>query len=193
MLDLFHNRNYVENPYNNFFEIRARDIDKNIINFSEYKNKVCLVVNYCPKTDNLQNMIELKNKFSKDSFEILAFPSCENEKIYLSNKEMKDEILKNDTDGIKVFNRVYLNGDEIAEVYKYCLRNSNFFDIRKGTAQRINKKFEKFLIKKNGKLYGYFHRDILIDEIEENIKNLLSDKNENISIRKDYINYNKYI
>jgi glutathione peroxidase-family protein len=201
MLDLFQrNRYYVENPYNNFFELKAKDMDKNLVSFEDYKNKVLLIVNFCPLVSDINllktefnKLNDLKSSF-KNNFEILAFPSCSGKQ--LSDKEMKEAVHKSltneDDKTIKIFNRIYLNSnDELSDVYKFCLRNSSLFDVKKGTAESV-KDLSKFLIRKNGKVFEYYTNDIPISEIEDNIRNLLNDKKNNIEIRTDFINYNKY-
>jgi glutathione peroxidase-family protein len=198
MQDLFQrNRYYVENPYKNFFEIQARDLNKNLVSFSGYKNKVLLIYNFCPIADKnfikaeFDKLNQLKAKHI--NFEILAFPSCPGQQ--LSDEEMKKHILANEdingSKNIKIFNRIYLNSSEMADAYKFCLRNSTLFDLKKGTAETAPD-FTKFLIRKNGKVFEYYTYDMPLIEIDDNIHNLLNEKNSNFEVRTDYIKYNKY-
>ena len=202
MLDLYKKGNYVDNPYNNFYEINARDLNKNPISMDKFKSKVLLIVNFNPFDKNLkqtyEKLIEMKENLGQD-FEILAFPSSELDKINASDREIKDQILSKefvDQEKINVFNRVYLNGDEIAEVYKYCQKNSGFFRVREGTSKPIEKNFVKFLIDKNGKVYSQYDKN---NDEEENVllddaKKLLEKTGEkNIVIRKDFTRYDKFI
>ena len=79
MQDLFRKGNYVDNPYNNFFEIRARDIDKNYVHMNQFNKKIILVVNISPVDKNLKleydKLLQLKDSFQNENLEILAFPS----------------------------------------------------------------------------------------------------------------------
>jgi glutathione peroxidase-family protein len=196
MMDLFQrNRLYVDNPYNNFFELKAKDLQGEIVPFSKYANKVTLVYNFCPLTDanflksEFEKLDSLKSAHKK--LEILAFPSCPGKQI--SDNEMSNLIKANQNiSGIKVFNRIYLDSSELSDVYKYCLRNSSLFDLKKGTAQGVPD-FSKFLIRKNGKVYEYYTHDMPFDEIDDNIRNLESEKDSHVGIRTDYIRYNKYL
>jgi glutathione peroxidase-family protein len=204
MLDLFQrNRYYVETPYNNFFELKAKDINKNIVPFSTYNHKVILVFNFCPAADNMslksqfEKLNELKTSINNPRFEVFAFPSCQtiDSNINLSDNESRELILKKndiiDINNLRMFNRVYLNSSEMADVYKFCLKNSSLFDKTKGTAEGV-RDYTKFLISKNGKVYEHYTRDIPNDELEDNIRNLLNERESNIDLRTDYINYNKY-
>ena len=202
MLDLFKKGNYVDNPYKNFYEISARDINKNPISMQKYKSKVLLVTNFNPfdkdLKDSYDKLIEMKENLGQD-FEILAFPSSELDKKNASDREIKDQILSwefLDKEKINIFNRVYLNGDEIAEVFKFCLKNSGFFRVREGTSRQIENNFVKFLIDKNGKVYSHYDKlnndeeDVLLNDAR---KLLSQNVDKNISIRNDFTNYDKFI
>ncbi len=202
MLDILKNGNYVDTPYNNFYEIKARDLNKNLIQMKEYQKKVLLVVNVSPYDKNskseFEKLLKLKETLG-ENFEILAFPSGEIEKVNVSDREMKEEILSKDfidKNKINIFNRVYLNGNEICEVFKYCLRNSNFFRMREGTAKPIHNNFVKFLIDKKGKVFSQYLPDgenVEKQIIEDANKLLFEEGNKEIKIREDFISYDKYI
>jgi glutathione peroxidase len=203
IFDLLKKGNYVDNPYKNFYEISARDINKYPISMEKFKNKVILVTNFNPFDKNLKDsyekLIELKENLGED-FEILAFPSSELDKINSSDKEIKEKILSNEyinMEKINIFNRVYLNGDEISEVYKYCQKNSGYFRVREGTAKPIEENFVKFLIDKNGKVHSHYNNNSSNSKdnvLLEDAKKLLEQKvNNNISIRNDFTKFDKYI
>jgi glutathione peroxidase len=203
MLDLYRKGNYVDNPYKNFYEIKARDLNKNLISMDKYQDKILLVVNFCPfnkdvdegfkNLDNLLNKIENKDK----NFEILAFPSCETDNLEVSDKEMKEKIMQfekfKQNNKYNIFNRVYMNGPEIAEVYKYCLRNSKLFKYKEGKSELLNQNFSKFLINKKGKVYNHYGQYTIQEDILEDINKLLKDQFvKNIDIRNKFSNYDKY-
>lgn len=201
MMDLFKKGNYVENPYQNFFEIKAKDIDKNVIRLDKYYTNTLLVANISPCDKNFiqeyEKLIQLKNSFKNEPFEILAFPSCQIDNLELSDLEIKDKLLSEDIvqknlDKIRLFNRVYVNGEEIPEVLKFCYRNSSLFMFREGKANYLDKNFSKFLIARNGSVYNYFPAEVDNDEIEKNIKYLIVQKLEKTKVRDDFINYNKF-
>lgn len=201
MMDLFKKGNYVETPYKNFYEIQARDLDKNIFKMKDLNKKILLVVNISPFDKNWENefekLIEIKKNYKNDKFEILAFPSGQIDNVEISDREMKDkllnlEIVKNNLNAIKIFNRVYMNGSETSEVFKYCYRNSPLYMYREGKSKFLNKNFSKFLINNNGIVYAYYSSDVEIEEIEKNIEYLIVQRPEKINIREDFINLNKF-
>ena len=201
MMDLFKKGNYVDTPYNNFFEIKARDMDKNVIKMANFYKNIILVVNISPYDKNFEkefnNLISLKTEFRDQPLEILAFPSSQLDNKELSDREMKEKLLleemvKNNLDKIRVFNRVYVNGPETSEVMKFCYRNSSLFMIREGLSMPLYKNFSKFLITKNGVVHSYYSPESDKEELEKNIKYLINQKMENIKIRDDFINFNKY-
>src|SRR5882757_4153920 len=60
------------------YQFDVQKIDGEQINLSKYKDKVLLIVNtasQCGFTPQLKDLVELKNEFKDEDFEILAFPS----------------------------------------------------------------------------------------------------------------------
>jgi len=110
MLDLFRKGTYADNPYNNFFEIKARNLDKKTINMSDYEKKVVLLVNVSPFDQNskeeFKKLNELKLKYKNEPFEILAFPSSQIDKKVLTDDEMKLKMKEVGDINFSVFNRV---------------------------------------------------------------------------------------
>src|SRR5258708_36683088 len=63
---------------NSIYQFNIQQLDGEEINLSEYKDKVLLIVNtasQCGFTPQLKDLVELKNEFKDEDFEILAFPS----------------------------------------------------------------------------------------------------------------------
>jgi glutathione peroxidase-family protein len=201
MMDIFKKGSFVETPYHNFFEINAKDWNKNLIKMSKFSHKTLLVVQISPYDKNFEDefekLINLKKSFQNDQFEILVFPSSQLEKLEVTDSEMKDKIsnykiVAENLDKINLFNRVYLNGEEICEVFKYCYRNSPLFMFREGKAAYIDKNFSKFLISKDGQVHSYYEKDIDIKEIHDNIKYIITQRQEKLKIRDDFTFFNKF-
>ena len=60
------------------YQFNVQKLNGEEINLSDYKNKVLLIVNtasQCGFTPQLKELAELKDKFTGQDFEILAFPS----------------------------------------------------------------------------------------------------------------------
>jgi|LauGreDrversion4_2_1035121.scaffolds.fasta_scaffold514784_2 glutathione peroxidase-family protein len=115
MLDLIRKGDYVDNPYKSFYEIRARNLNLDYTYMNSYLSNVLLVVNVSPYDKDFQREIEelneIKDKFKKEQFNILAFPSSQLDKLAVSDKEMKEKLEENNIarySNINFFNRVRL-------------------------------------------------------------------------------------
>ena len=99
-MDIFKKGNFVETPYQNLFEIKAKDLNKNLIKLDQFYKSILLVVNISPFDKNFEEefkkLIDLKNSFLKDNFEVLAFPSAQIDNVELSDKEMVDILMSNE-------------------------------------------------------------------------------------------------
>jgi glutathione peroxidase-family protein len=201
MHDLFRSGNYVDNPYKSFFDIKARDLNKNLVQMNQYYKNILLVVNISPADKTLKEeydkLITLKECFKNENFEILAFPSAQLDNIEISDREMKEQLMsieyvKDNMNSVRLFNRVYLNGEEISEVYKFLLRNSPLFMYREGKSQLLNENSSKFLLSKDGQVYSYYGKDTDVEEIKKNIRYLLAQNVDVKPVRHDLINFNKF-
>ena len=78
MHDIFKKGNYVDNPYKSFFDIKARDLNKNMIHMNQFYKNILLIVNISPVDKNLKDeyekLIQLKESYKDENFEI--FDSC---------------------------------------------------------------------------------------------------------------------
>lgn len=201
MMDLIKRGNYVDNPYRNFYEIKAKDLDRNLVSLDQYKRKILLVVHISPYdkdfNEEYMKLIELKNNFNGERFEILAFPSSQLDNIEVTDNEMRNKLLENDLvknnlEKINLFNRVYVNGYELCEVLKFCYRNSPLFMLREGKSKLIVNNFSKFIITKDGIVNSYYQKGSDINEIHESIDYLIKQSEGKLNIRDDFIKYNKY-
>ena len=111
MFDLFKKGTYADTPYSNFFEIKAKSIDKKYIDMSDFENKVVLLVNVSPFDNNCESefkkLNELKLKYKEDPFEILAFPTAQIDRKEVTDAEMKDKITEYGKLNFYMFNRVW--------------------------------------------------------------------------------------
>ena len=69
----------VENKYNTIHDLTVIDLDKKEVPLSQYKNKVCLVVNmgsqHQEATTELQELKQLQQQYESRGFQVLGFPS----------------------------------------------------------------------------------------------------------------------
>lgn len=115
MFDLIRKGDYVDNPYKSFFEIRARNLNLEYTYMNRYLSNVLLVVNVSPYDKDYEKELGelnvLKDKFKKEEFNILAFPTSQIDKLSVSDKEMKEKLEENNLarySNINFFNRVSL-------------------------------------------------------------------------------------
>ena len=76
---IFYPGDIVENKYNSLYDITVIDLDKKEVNLSQYKNKVCLVVNVGSQNRDapaeLQDLKQLQQHYGPLGFQVLAFPT----------------------------------------------------------------------------------------------------------------------
>lgn len=114
MFDLLRKGDYVDNPYKSFYEIRARNLNFEYVQMNKYLQNVLLVVNVSPFDKNydkeIENLNHIRDKFSDEKFNVLAFPTSQLDKVDSSDKELKEKILAKNIlfpSKIHFFNRVY--------------------------------------------------------------------------------------
>jgi len=76
---IFYPGDIVENKYNSLYDITVVDLDKKEVPLSQYKNKVCLVVNVGSQNRDapaeLQELKQLQQHYGPLGFQVLAFPT----------------------------------------------------------------------------------------------------------------------
>ena len=112
---------------NGIYKLNLKDLEGNDISLSAFKGKVVLIVNIasrCGLTHQLKGLEELYEKYSKDGFEVLAFPSND------FNQEPKeaDKITEFCTRnyGVKfpIFEKDHVRGKKAQPLYRYLAENS---------------------------------------------------------------------
>ena len=156
-----------------FFELDALDIDGNVFNFSELKNKVTVIVNvasYCGYTEShYQGLVELYDDF-KDSgaFEILAFPCNQ---FGAQEPGTHNEISRFASEkGVqfRMMNKIDVNGNDTHKVYKYLKAAAGI--------QKISWNFATyFIVSPDGQVQAFSGsepdelRDIIADFMNEEL------------------------
>ena len=155
------------------YNISFSSIDGEKINFSEFKNKVILIVNtasFCGFTKQYYGLQELWDKYNSQDFVLIGFPSNDFGQEAKSNNEVK-EICEID------FRINFL----LAEISSVKGRDSNlvfkFLKDSLGPKSTPKWNFYKYLINKKGKPVNWYasltspKNKNLIKEIELNLKN----------------------
>jgi glutathione peroxidase len=137
-LDLFSIRHFIFQNFPqdiaSFFDLEAKDIDGELINFGEFKGKVTVVVNvasHCGYTEShYAGLVALYNEI-KDTgvIEILAFPcnqfgkqepeECPTIKRFAEKKGVE----------FRMMDKIDVNGPTASKVYKYLKRESGIATI----------------------------------------------------------------
>ncbi len=159
----------------NFYQFKAKSIEGNEINMSQYKGKVVLIVNTASKcgfTPQYEGLESLFKKYESKGLIILGFP-C--------NQFMSQEP-GNEADIAKfcslkynvnfpMFAKIDVNGSNTHPLYKYLKTKLG------GTlGNDIKWNFTKFLIDRNGKPIKRFAPTIKPEELTEDIEKLLAQK-----------------
>jgi len=149
----------------NILNIKVKDIDGKVVNLSDYKDKVLLIVNvasYCGYTKQYSGLQNLYETFKEQGFEILAFPCNQfGNQEPGSNEDIKNFCSSKYKVTFRLFDKIDVNGKNKSPLYEILTDNP----ITGKSEIRWN--FEKFLIGINGKIIKRFPsaKDPLDDEL----------------------------
>ncbi len=135
-----------------FFDLNIKGISGETINFSEFKNKVVLVVNtasYCGFTKQYEELQVLWDKYSKKGLIVLGVPSNSFNQEKNNDSDVKEfcEVNFNITFPLSVITEV--KGNNAHELYKWAKANHGSSAVPKWN-------FYKILINKEGKIEDTF-------------------------------------
>lgn len=137
-----------------FYELQAKTIEGEVIDFSEFKGKVLLISNIalnCATTIQLYDFEKLNQKYKGKNFEILGIPSKDFSPISKDGQDEKQHIkkvcFKDYGVTFKVFEPMTTTGESICGLASHLIKSGD---------EKINGpvtfNFEKFLIGKDGKI-----------------------------------------
>jgi len=154
------------------FDFKVVDIDGNNVSLSNYKGKVCLVVNIaskCGYTDvNYKEMAELYEKYKDKGFEILGFPCNQFGKQEPGDSCQIKDFAKGKKANFPIFEKVDVNGQNANPLYVFLKSN------QKGMlGSDIKWNFTKFLCDKNGVPVKRYAPSTPPSSIEQDITSLL--------------------
>jgi glutathione peroxidase len=140
---------------NSIYQFNVQKLDGEEVSLAEYKNKVLLIVNtasQCSFTPQLKELAELKDKFSGQDFEILAFPSND-----FGGQEPLDgkalaEFCEGQQVNYTVFEKIRVRGSYADPLYKFFADKKANGKI--SSVPRWN--FHKFLIDRTGQVKDFF-------------------------------------
>ena len=137
-----------------FFDLSIKSIDNDLINLSEYRGKIILLVNVASKcgfTKQYSGLQTLYEKYKDKNFVILGVPSNQfGGQEPGSNEEIKNFCETNFNITFPITDKVNVKGDNAHDIYKWA--NVNY---GKSTIPKWN--FHKILINKEGKIQNTFN------------------------------------
>ena len=135
-----------------FFDLNIENISGGIINFSDFKNKVVLVVNtasFCGFTNQYEELQDLWDKYNKRGLIVLGVPSNSFNQEKKDNSEVKEfcEVNFNITFPLSKITEV--KGNNAHKLFKWAKTNHGNSAVPKWN-------FHKILINKEGKVEDTF-------------------------------------
>jgi glutathione peroxidase len=156
----------------NIHQFEAELLNGEIKNFSDYKDKVLLVVNTASKcgfTPQFAGLEKLYEKYKDQGLEILGFPCNQfGGQDPGSNEQIGAFCQKNYGVSFTMFSKVNVKGPEAHVIFRYLTNNS------KGVlGSGIKWNFTKFLIGKDGKVLNRYAPTTKPDALEQDIEKAL--------------------
>ena len=135
-----------------FYDFSIKSIDGQIINLSEYKNKVVLLVNtasYCGFTKQYEDLQELWEKYKSKGLVVFGVPSNSFNQEKNSNNDVKEFCEVNFNINFPLSSIYEVKGKNAHEIFKWAKDNHGSSAIPKWN-------FHKILINKSGKVEDTF-------------------------------------
>tara|TARA_Y100000591_G_scaffold295501_1_gene284928 strand:+ start:220 stop:762 length:543 start_codon:yes stop_codon:yes gene_type:complete len=136
----------------NFFDLQINNINGEIINLSDYKNKVILLVNtasYCGFTKQYSDLQKLWDNYKKDGLVVIGVPSNSFNQEKKSEDDVKEFCEVNFSIDFPLTSIVDVKGENAHDIYKWAKKNYGSSAIPKWN-------FYKILINRQGKIEETF-------------------------------------
>ena len=157
-----------------FYDFKANDINGKEVSMSSYEGKVVLIVNVasgCGFTPQYEGLQKLYDVHKEEGLEILAFPCNQfGEQEKGDGEEIKNFCEKNYSITFPIFEKVEVNGNDAHPIFKFIKEQKKGF---MGT-ESIKWNFSKFLLSKNGEVIKRYGSLDVPENLEEDIKQLLT-------------------
>ncbi|MBP6428962.1 MAG: glutathione peroxidase [Bacteroidales bacterium] len=176
------------------YEAKMTSLDGEMINFSDYKGKVILIVNTASKcgfTKQYEALEELNRKYAEQGLVILGFPCNQ----FLGqepgkDQEIKEFCTKNYGVDFQMFSKIDVNGDDAAPLYKFLKMKAPFEGFKNeevgkqltgilmkyhpefAKGDEIKWNFTKFLVSKDGSKIIRYESPTEPQEMEEQIQSM---------------------
>ena len=137
-----------------FFDLSINDINNKVVNLSDFKGKIILLVNVasnCGFTKQYTGLQELYEKYKDNGFVVLGVPSNQfGGQEPGTNDEIKNFCETNFNITFPITDKVDVKGDNAHTLYKWAKKNYG-----NSTVPKWN--FHKILINKEGKIHETFN------------------------------------
>lgn len=157
-----------------FYDFKANDINGKEVSMSSFEGKVVLIVNVasgCGFTPQYEGLQKLYDIHKEEGLEILAFPCNQfGEQEKGDGEEIKNFCEKNYSITFPIFEKVEVNGNDAHPIFKFIKEQKKGF---MGT-ESIKWNFSKFLLSKNGEVIKRYGSLDVPENLEEDIKQLLT-------------------
>ncbi len=176
------------------YDAKMTSLDGEMINFSDYKGKVILIVNTASKcgfTKQYEALEELNRKYAEQGLVILGFPCNQ----FLGqepgkDQEIKEFCTKNYGVDFQMFSKIDVNGDDAAPLYKFLKMKAPFEGFKNeevgkqltgilmkyhpefAKGDEIKWNFTKFLVSKDGSKIIRYESPTEPQEMEEQIQSM---------------------
>ena len=155
------------------YDYKVKDINGKEVAMSDFKDKVLLIVNVasnCGFTPQYKGLQDLYEKYSKDGFEVLAFPCNQfGSQEKGSEQDIKEFCTNNYAVTFPIFSKVEINGKKAEPLFKFLKQQIKGF---MGT-ESVKWNFSKFLVNKNGQVVKRYGSLDFPENLESEIKALL--------------------
>lgn len=177
------------------YELKMTSLDGQEIDFSEFKDKVLLIVNTASKcgfTNQYKGLEELNKKYSEKGLVVLGFPCNQ----FLAqepgeNDEIREFCTANYGVSFQMFEKIDVNGANASPLYKFLKEKAPFEGFKdKEMGDRLSSilskyypeylggneirwNFTKFIVSKDGEIIMRFESPTTPKELEEVIEKLL--------------------
>ena len=136
-----------------FYDFEIKDISGEIINFTDYKDKVILVVNtasFCGFTKQYEDLQILWEEYNPKGLIVLGIPSNSFNQENSNNNEVKEFCETNFNITFPITEITNVKGENAHEIFKWAKENYGNSAVPKWN-------FHKILINKEGKIQGTFN------------------------------------
>ncbi|KAL8438973.1 hypothetical protein Efla_006918 [Eimeria flavescens] len=158
------------------WSMSANDMEGKRREMSEFRGQVLLVTNVASRcglaAEHMKDFIELKDKYGNEGFEVLAFPTLQFKQQEEKDPQAMCQRYKSLNVNFPVFETTNVNGPDAHPVFQYCKFHSKEL-YSNGQLQAVGWNYGKFLLDREGRVYGYYGPRTSAAALEGDIQMLL--------------------